>query len=185
MATQINPRLARLWLADNIRQYGYRKPLRVESLSEPQLRILDYLEAGITASQLQFLPEITRADPRVVEDLVGRLSSALSATGSSPQQLSADEIDFKFAELARLFTSEDTFSDALAKRSRARIFIDDLGRTGLVLAKALAASEIGTLLTLDQVRVTEKDCLPLGHPKSNKGMARAISARDQLEATQL
>jgi len=41
VATQINPRLARLWLADNIRQYGYRKPLRIEALSEPELKILD------------------------------------------------------------------------------------------------------------------------------------------------
>lgn len=185
MATQINPRLARLWLADNIRQYGYRKPLRVESLSEPELRILDYLEAGITASQVQSLPELARADSETVGSVVDRVSSVLSESGRLPPELTAAEIDTKFAELARLFSAEGEFADALARRRKSRIFIESLGRTGLVFAKALSASEIGTLLTLDQLRVSDKDCLPLGHPRSSIGLPRATSAKVQLETTQL
>ena len=185
MATQINPRLARLWLADNIRQYGYRKPLRVESLSEPELRILDYLEAGITASQVQSLPELARADSETVGSVVDRVSSVLSESGRLPPELTAAEIDTKFAELARLFSAEGDFADALARRRKSRIFIESLGRTGLVFAKALSASEIGTLLTLDQLRVSDKDCLPLGHPRSSIGLPRATSAKVQLETTQL
>ena len=185
MATQINPRLARLWLADNIRQYGYRKPLRVESLSEPELRILDYLEAGITASQVQSLPQLARADSETVGSVVDRVSSVLSESGRLPPELTAAEIDTKFAELARLFSAEGDFADALARRRKSRIFIESLGRTGLVFAKALSASEIGTLLTLDQLRVSDKDCLPLGHPRSSIGLPRATSAKVQLETTQL
>ena len=185
MATQINPRLARLWLADNIRQYGYRKPLRIESLSEPELRILDYLEAGITASQAQSLPQITGAESDTVSSVVGRVSSVLTESGRLPPELTAAEIDTKFAELARLFSAEGNFADALARRRKARIFIESLGRTGLVFAKALSASEVGTLLTLDQLRVSNKDCLPLGHPRSNFGLPRATSAKTQLGNTQL
>ena len=185
MATQINPRLARLWLADNIRQYGYRKPLRVESLSEPELRILDYLEAGITASQVQSLPQLARADSETVGSVVDRVSSVLSESGRLPPEFTAAEIDTKFAELARLFSAEGDFADALARRRKSRIFIESLGRTGLVFAKALSASEIGTLLTLDQLRVSDKDCLPLGHPRSSIGLPRATSAKVQLETTQL
>ena len=101
VASQINPRLARRWLADNIRQYGYRKPLRLESLSEPELRILDYLEAGITASQVQSLTQIARADSETVESVLGRVSSVLTDSGRLAPELTASEINTKFAELAR------------------------------------------------------------------------------------
>ena len=185
MATQINPRLARLWLADNIRQYGYRKPLRIEALSEPELKILDYLEAGITASQVQCLPQIARADSATVRSVVGRVSSVLTESGRLPPELTAAEIDTKFAELARLFAAEGDFAEGLSRRRNAHIFIESLGRTELVFAKALSASEVGTLLTLDQQRVSNKDCLPLGHPWSSIGLPRATSAKTQLENTQL
>jgi len=185
VASQINPRLARLWLADNIRQYGYRKPLRLESLSEPELRILDYLEAGITASQVQSLTQIARADSETVGSVLGRVSSVLTDSGRLAPELTAAEINTRFAELARLFSAEGNFADALARRQSARVFIESLGRTGLVFAKALSASEIGTLLTLDQLRVSEKDCLPLGHPRSSLGVPRATSAKAQLDNTQL
>ena len=116
---------------------------------------------------------------------MSRLSPVLSESGRLPPDLSAAEIDTKFAELARLFSAEGNFADALARRRKARIFIESLGRTGLVFAKALSASEIGTLLTLDQLRVSNKDCLPLGHPRSSIGIPRATSAKIQLENTAL
>ena len=109
----------------------------------------------------------------------------LTDSGRLAPELTAAEIDTKFAELARLFSAEGNFADALARRQSARVFIDSLGRTGLVFAKALSASEIGTLLTLDQLRVSEKDCLPLGHPRSSLGVPRATSAKAQLDNTQL
>lgn len=185
MATQINPRLARLWLADDIRQYGYRSPLVLDSLTEPELRILDYLEAGITASQLDTLPEIARTDSLTVKNIVSRLAPVIIESGSMPARLSTGEIAIKLPELSRLFAPNRDFAASLERRCGSRIFIEELGRPGLVLAKALAASEIGVLLTLDQVRVGEADCLPLGHPKSAIGLPRATSAKQQLDTTEL
>lgn len=185
MATQINPRLARLWLADDIRQYGYRSPLKLESLSEPELRILDYLEAGITTSQMEALPAIARTDEEVVSGVVARLTPVLGESGRLPVSYSPAEIKKHLSELARLFSPSTSLADALKKRHGARIFIESVGRTGLVLAKALSASQIGTLLTLDQLRVRDEDCLPLGHPKSHLGLPRATSAKQQLEGTQM
>ena len=164
MATQINPRLARLWLADDIRQYGYKSPLKLESLSEPELRILNYLETGITTSQMSALPAIARTDEEVVDRVVAKLTPVLSESGRLPVSYSPAEVKTQFSELARLFGPQTSFADALEKRRSARIFIESIGRTGLVIANALSASEIGTLLTLDQLRVGEEDCLPLAIP---------------------
>ena len=185
MATQINPKLARLWLADNIRQYGYRNPLKLHALTEAELRLLDYLEAGITCSQIAALPQIARIEEGAARELVRRLGPALISSGKLPPDLTKAQIDTKFAEISRLFSVDANFDEALDRRRSARIFIEELGRTGLVLAKALAASEIGTLMTLDQVRVGPKDCLPLGHSKSSIGQPRALSAKSQLETTRL
>ena len=185
MATQINPKLARLWLADNIRQYGYKNPLRVDELTEAELRLLDYLEAGITSSQIDTLPQMARVDEQSAKELVGRIAPVLTSSGKVPPDLTKAEIATKFAELSRLFSLDATFEEAVLRRRSARIFVEELGRTGLVISKALAASEIGTLLTLDQVRVSLKDCLPLGHLKSSIGQPRALSAKSQLEATRL
>ena len=185
MATQINPRLARLWLADDIRQYGYKSPLILESLSEPELRILDYLETGITTSQMSALPAIARTEKDVVDRVVAKLSPVLSESGRLPVSYNPAEVKTHFSELARLFGPQTPFADALEKRRSARIFIESIGRTGLVIANALSASEFGTLLTLDQLRVGEEDCLPLGHPRSHLGIPRATSAKRQLESTQM
>ncbi len=185
MATQINPKLARLWLADNIRQYGYRNPLKLQGLTEAELRLLDYLEAGITCSQIAALPQIARIDEGPARELISRLGPVLTSSGKLPPDLTKAQVDNKFAELSRLFSVDATFDEALHRRRSARIFIEELGRTGLVLSKALAASEIGTLLTLDQVRVDPRDCLPLGHPISSIGQPRALSAKSQLETTRL
>lgn len=185
MATQINPRLARLWLADDIRQYGYKSPLRLTSLGEPELRILDYLEAGITASQMESLPAIAGAGEDVVGEVVAKLSPVLSESGRLPVGYSPAEVKTNFAELGRLFNPHAAFADALGERQRARIFLETMDRTGLVLAKALSAASIGTLLTLDQLRVNEADCLPLGHPRSSLGLPRAKSAKQQLASTEM
>lgn len=185
MATQINPKLARLWLADNIRQYGYRNPLRIQALNESELRLLDYLEAGVTSSQLDSLPQIARVSEHAATELAARLSPVLTTTGRLPVELTKEQVETKFAELSRLFSVDASLEEALRRRKGARVFVEDLGRTGLVLSKALAASEIGTLLTLDQVRVSPKDCLPLGHPKSSLGEPRASSAKSQLESSTL
>jgi len=185
VAIQVNPRLARLWLADNIRQYGYRRPIRLDSLTEPELRILDYLEAGITASQVQSLSNLTRAQPAVVSKLLERMTPVISESGRLPAGFSSAEIDTKFSELARLFSVPGDLSTAIAQRRSARVFIEKMGRAGLVLSKALSASEVGRLLTFDQVRVRERDCLPLGHPRSSIGKPRAISAKELLPGTAL
>ena len=58
MATQINPALARLWIANSTRQYGYRNFTQLTELQEDQLRVLDYLEQGLTKNQIGNLDQI-------------------------------------------------------------------------------------------------------------------------------
>jgi hypothetical protein len=102
---QINPALARLWIADNARQYGYKKALTVSELSEPQQRLLDYFELGLTSSQHSNLPRLAKASQETVSDLESRLQSVL---WQSPTGISRSDVESRFAEIARPRGSEKT-----------------------------------------------------------------------------
>jgi hypothetical protein len=79
---QINPGLARLWLADNARQYGSNANIKLDQLSNTQFRVLDYLEAGISDNQLELLPKMSLASQQTTTDLVERLAPLISRTSS-------------------------------------------------------------------------------------------------------
>jgi len=99
MATQLNPALARLWIADNARQYGYRQALQIKDLTEPQQRLLDFFELGITSAQRRDLPALAKADNSEITKLEKRLQPALwiSSTGIEPS-----EVEQRFSEIARM-----------------------------------------------------------------------------------
>jgi hypothetical protein len=174
MATQINPALARLWIADNARQYGYRQALQVKDLTEPQQRLLDFFELGMTSSQLESLPGLARTESDLVIDLEKRIDRVLwrSRTG-----IESVEVEKRFAEIARMLLQGSDPAELKKSRKAKSVFIECLDSTGLTVAKALALAGIGKLLSLDQKRITSADISELGYLPAQLGLARVRAAQ--------
>ena len=186
MVRQINPSLARLWLKHDIRRYGTHNPIELTSLAEKELRVLDLLELGVTEEQLRDLPEITGASKASVDRIVQTLGSRLVKTSSFLPEMGASEVNRRFAEISRLFLAENGDpAELLRGRRRTRVFLDSLSRTGLVIAKALDASEIGRIITMDQARVKPSDTLSLGYERGKVGTQRAKAASALMENSSL
>jgi hypothetical protein len=184
MVRQINPSLARLWLSDRSRQYGANNGFTLENLTEPELRVLDYLELGIADNQLAQLHKMAGAKPEKTESLLARLAPLMVQTSSFLPLLDANQVERQFSEIMRLYLLEHSDpAAALKKRKAAKVFVSSLNRTGLVLARGFGASGIGTVFSADQKIVSEKDTLELGYPKTELGIQRGRAAKKLVEAT--
>jgi hypothetical protein len=171
---QINPALARLWIADNARQYGYKKALTVSELSEPQQRLLDYFELGLTSSQHSNLPRLAKASQETVSDLESRLQSVL---WQSPTGISRSDVESRFAEIARVLLQGLDPEEVKKLRKSKSVFIETLDATGLTIAKALAIAGVGKHLSLDQIRVSSQDVSQLGYLAAQLGLPRVRAAQ--------
>jgi hypothetical protein len=171
---QINPALARLWIADNARQYGYKKALTVSELSEPQQRLLDYFELGLTSSQHSNLPRLAKASQETVSDLESRLQSVL---WQSPTGISRSDVESRFAEIARVLLQGLDPEEVKKLRKSKSVFIETLDATGLTIAKALAIAGVGKQLSLDQIRVSSQDVSQLGYLAAQLGLPRVRAAQ--------
>lgn len=186
MVRQINPSLARLWTSDSSRQYGTQGKLRLENLSEAELRVLDYLEHGVTESQFPNLAKLTKSKPAQVASLLERLGPLLTKTSAFVSELSGLDVERHFTEIMRLFLMEhEDPAAALAKRASSKVFVSSLGRTGLTILRGLAASGIGTVFTADQKQVTKADTLDLGYPIHLIGKQRVQAAKTLALETRL
>ncbi|MFY8026889.1 MAG: hypothetical protein ACOVMF_03050 [Aquiluna sp.] len=174
MVHQINPALARLWIADNARQYGYKKALTVSELSEPQQRLLDYFELGLTSSQHSNLPRLAKASQETVSDLESRLQSVL---WQSPTGISRSDVESRFAEIARVLLQGLDPEEVKKLRKSKSVFIEKLDATGLTIAKALALAGVGKQLSLDQIRVSSQDVSQLGYLAAQLGLPRVRAAQ--------
>lgn len=174
MVHQINPALARLWIADNARQYGYKKALTVTQLSEPQQRLLDYFELGLTSSQHSNLPRLAKTSEEMVGDLESRLQSVL---WQSPTGISRSDVESRFAEIARILLQGLDPEEVKKLRKSKSVFIETLDATGLTIAKALALAGVGKQLSLDQFRVSSQDISQLGYLAAQLGLPRVRAAQ--------
>ena len=174
MVTQINPALARLWIADNARQYGYKKALRVGELTEPQQRLLDYFELGLTSSQHAGLSQIAKTTQEQTSEIENRLQSVL---WQSPTGISSEDVETRFAEIARILLQGLDPQQIKDLRKTKSVFIESLDATGLTVAKALALAGVGKQLSMDQVRVSSKDISQLGYLSAQLGLPRVRAAQ--------
>jgi hypothetical protein len=174
MATQINPGLARLWIAANTRQYGYRRPHALKELSSEQQRLLDFLEHGVTQAQLQSLNKLANTNKTAVSDILSEVSPLLwQSSRTLPKQI----VKERFAEITRIFLMGQDPAEILLVRKKKIVFIESLDSTGFTIGKALAIGGIGRLISLDQKRVSTSDLGPLSYSKSEIGIPRVRAAQ--------
>lgn len=181
MVRQINPSLARIWHAENVRQYGYSKPALVAIESEAQHRLVDILEQGVTNVQYENLANLAKIQPNELSLILNRLSPLLRQTSSFLPELDQRDVEIRFAEIMRLFLAD--FSDPAAvmkKRGLAKVFVSNLGRPGLLAAKALYTAGVGTVITFDGTRVKHADTNELGYSPVAVGLTRHEAAKQLL-----
>ncbi len=181
MVRQINPSLARIWHAENIRQYGYSKPALVAIDSEAQHRLVDILEQGVTNVQFDNLANLAKIQPTELNLILSRISPLIRQTSSFLPELDQRDVEIRFAEIMRLFLAD--FKDpaeVMKKRGLAKVFISSLSRTGLLAAKALYTAGVGTVITFDGTRVKHCDTNELGYSPMAVGLTRHEAAKQLL-----
>jgi hypothetical protein len=181
MVRQINPSLARIWHAENVRQYGYSKPQLISIDSEAQHRAVDILEQGVTNVQFENLATLAKIQQPELSLLLARLSPLIRQTSSFLPELDQRDVEVRFAEIMRLFLAD--FSDpaeVMKKRGQAKVFVSNLSRTGLLAAKALYTAGVGTIITFDGTRVKSGDTSELGYSPMQTGLTRHEAAKQLL-----
>ena len=186
MVMQINPALARIWLPGGTRQYGYTNPTAIAHGSPDEHRALDFLEQGISIAQTEQLTALAKVAETDIAKLLERLSPVLKTSSKTLSSLMDAEVESHFAELARIYLeSNQDPATLLSKRRQARIFIEQLDRTGITITRALSASFVGTFLSMDTQVVAEADTLELGHRKELIGTNRVRSADLSIPASKV
>ncbi len=181
MVRQINPSLARIWHAENVRQYGYSKPALIEIDSEAQHRVVDILEQGVTNVQFQNLANLAKIESEELNRILHRLSPLIRQTSSFLPELDQKDVEIRFAEIMRLFLSDfQDPAEVMKQRGLAKVFVSSLGRAGLLAAKALYTAGVGTVITFDGTRVKHGDTNELGYSPMALGLTRHEAAKQLL-----
>ena len=184
MAKQINPSLARIWQDHNQRRYGATTSNLVSVNSEAEHRALDLLETGLTNAQFENLDVLAKIERRDLDPLLARLGPLLTHTSHFLPELSAQEVEQRFAEILRLYSTGVQDPARLMKlRSSQTIFVSDLSVAGLIATRALFTIGFGSVITFDATRVRSKDTAQLGYPAELIGATRHQAACQLLGKT--
>jgi hypothetical protein len=146
----------------------------VTDLTEPQQRLLDYFELGLTAAQRKNLPELAKADTEEIDSLEKRIQSVL---WQSPTGISQQDVETRFAEIARILLQGSDPLQVKNLRKTKSVFIEKLDSTGLTIAKALALAGVGRQISTDQTRVSKADISELGYLLAQLGTPRVRAAQ--------
>ncbi len=181
MVRQINPSLARIWRAENVRQYGYSKPSLIHIESEAQHRLVDILEQGVTNVQYQNLASLAKIESGELNRILNRLSPLIRQTSSFLPELDQRDVEIRFAEIMRVFLADfQDPAEVIKQRGLAKVFVSNLGRTGLLAIKALYTAGVGTVITFDGTRVKHGDTNELGYSPVAVGLTRHEAAKQLL-----
>lgn len=181
MVVQINPSKVPIWVNTRTLQLGVREnDQKLEDLSNSQERLIQLLFEGVANDQVELVGKSVGLELaeslKLIELLRPSLVSSQKVTGIN------SSIDSRFAELIRIgFQTDRSPSEVLANRSRHRICIPKLDRTGLTVVRALSEMGFQKFETQDYSLVTPEDHGELGYPKSLAGVSRLSAANALLE----
>ncbi|MET4061495.1 hypothetical protein ABIB35_003068 [Arthrobacter sp. UYP6] len=179
---RINPGLHVLALSASARQYGLGPhALVLHGLQDPDLAFLAALRAGIDDGQETAEASRCSVNPQRAHALTQALSPALLPF---PDRAQSGEAAVPALRMERLAGDIDHLCAAyglngsaiIRRRARAAVEVSGLGRTGSLLARALAAGGVGTLLLSDPGPVLPTDLGP-AFSLSDLGMSRAQAVK--------
>ncbi len=201
MVLKLNPASSPAWRNLTDLQFGFSSDaLVLTSITEPERRLIKMLVSGFADSQLAYFAKEAGLDKPDAQKLIDRLGPVISHQpgATKPSRRSSTgrlaEIEFgrysqnSFAEMVRAEASHRVQGAAiLAQRGGRAIYLDSFGKTGLALARGLAAGGIGRIVTHDNRPVLPADIGADGFEQSQQGSSRistvsSILSRNHLPA---
>jgi len=150
--------------------------VKLENLTTTQRQIVAALYEGIVIGQEEQIDASFSAGQGETRELIEKLSPLLeknSAVKFGPWQ------EIAFSEIARASLDYEVNGEmVLAERWQRNVHIDQLDKTGLLLAKSLLSAGVGQVMTHDDGLVLNTDLGELGYPKSMKSQKRISSAAE-------
>ena len=186
MVKRINPNQEALWRSPFELQLGTgSKPVLLKKLSPAQERLIAALYKGVADQQLPLIQNQLALSEAETDEVLSQLGPVLLAERpKSKTELSAEFVAAAFSEIIRasLLHSVDGESVLIARAARA-VHLEDISRTGLVIAQGLAAAGVGHLISHDGGQVTDADLGPTGYPSQLLGRPRVDALRALLAAS--
>jgi len=190
MVLKLNPNHQLLWHNPSTLQIGTdARSVVLPQLSAEQERFIDALYFGIAPNQLAAVAKQAKLPAQQAQQLLEQLRPLLQKPTDDPQGfglagLPPDATQPQFAETIWASLRHSTSGQAvLLQRAKRVVQIDRLDSAGLLAMLALAASGVGTLVSLDQGVVAAADTGPNGYPEGLLGHSRTTAASLILQAT--
>lgn len=188
MVFRINPNQQALWRNPHEMQIGIGdNPVVLKKLSPAQERLIAALYKGIADQQLPLISShlgLTKTETEDVLSQVGPLLLAEAPVKKSKIELSAEFVAGAFSEIIRASLLHAVDGEAvLIGRAGRSVHIEDLSRSGLVIAQGLAGAGLGHLISHDENQVSPADLGPTGYPSQLLGRPRVDALRSMLAAS--
>ena len=191
MVFRINPNQQPLWRNPFEMQLGTgADSVVLGKLSAAQERLIAALYRGIADQQLDIVSQqlgLSKQDTDEVIEQVGPLLLAEPRKPSSSKSktaLSSEFVAGAFAEIIRasLLIGADG-ETVLLSRGERTVHLEELTRTGLLIAQGLAAAGVGNLISHDEQKVDGLSLGPTGYPTQLQGHPRIDALRSVLAAS--
>lgn len=188
MVFRINPNQQALWRSPFEMQLGVgANPVVLNKLSPAQERLIAALYKGVADQQLPAVSQqlgLSKSETDDVLKQVGPMLLADNPTLKSKVDLSPEFVAGAFAEIIRASLLHSVDGEAvLIGRAGRSVHIEDISRTGLIIAQGLAAAGLGHLISHDEKQVLAADLGPTGYPSQLLGRQRIDALRTMLAAS--
>jgi hypothetical protein len=183
---RINKAQPAVWRDPNTIQIGLDKNyVVIEELTLAQQQIVAALYSGVLDGQQEVLDETYKTAIGTTNQLIEKLSNVLEG----PETVSnafGNWQQIAFAELARAALDYEVNPEMiLAERWHRVVHIDQLDKSGVLIAKGLLASGVGKVVTHDDGKILNADLGELGFSKELVGQSRFVAVGAELEKLSL
>lgn len=182
MPYRINKAQPVTWRDPNTLQIGLgASSIALNELTLEQQKIVEALYSGVVSGQELAVDSSFNASPGETTRLINRLEPMLEHEPTKQIDVFGPWQQLAFAEIARASLDYEVNGEmVLAERWQRNIHIDQLDKTGWLIARALLASGIGRILTHDSGKVLHTDLGELGFPIEKLHLPRTIAAAEEL-----
>ena len=186
MFHRINKAQPAIWRDPNTIQIGLDKNnVVIEELTLAQQQIIAALYSGVVEGQQEVLDETYKTAIGTTNQLITKLSSVMEAPETVSNAFGAWQ-QIAFAELARAALDYEVNPEMiLAERWHRVVHIDQLDKSGVLIAKGLLASGVGKVVTHDEGRILNTDLGELGFSKELLGQSRFEAVSLELQKLSL
>ena len=186
MFHRINKAQPAIWRDPSTIQIGLDKNnVVIEELTFAQQQIIAALYSGVVDGQQEVLDETYKTALGTTNQLITKLSSVMEG----PETVSnafGNWQQIAFAELARAALDYEVNPEmVLAERWHRVVHIDQLDKSGMLIAKGLLASGVGKVVTHDESKILNTDLGELGFSKELLGQSRFVAVDSELQKLSL